>query len=201
MKKLIIILILALAITVWGPNAYADTPEKNPTPKNLYSFFIKHEERTYSSFIEMLIQNKEFEELRIKNEEIANKIKIKTEKTNKRIAQLKTHVGNTWYVFSGSSPRGWDCSGLVKWFYSDLGVDLYHSASLQMLSGNLVQDPLPGDIVSFTSSSGKSAYHNGIYIGDGMYVHSPKPGVRTKISRLSDYSPSYRGIVFTRVEY
>ena len=190
MKKLIIILMLALALVVWGPEAYADTPEKNSNPK-----------QSYSSFIQMLIDTKKAEDLRIKNEEISNQLKIRTEKINNRIAELQTYVGRTSYVFSGSSPKGWDCSGLVKWFHADLGVDLYHSAAIQMLSGNLVQDPLPGDIVSFTSSNGKAAYHNGIYIGDGFYIHSPKPGVRTKISHLSSYGENYPGITFTRIEY
>jgi cell wall-associated NlpC family hydrolase len=190
MKKLIIILALALILAVWGPDAYADTPEKNSNPK-----------QGYSPFIQMLIDTKKSEDLRIKNEEISNQLKIRTEKINNRIAQLQTYVGRTTYVFSGSSPKGWDCSGLVKWFHADLGVDLYHSAAIQMLSGNLVQDPLPGDIVSFTSSSGKVAYHNGIYIGDGFYIHSPKPGVKTKVSHLSSYGPDYPGIVFTRIEY
>jgi cell wall-associated NlpC family hydrolase len=190
MKKLIIILIVALALVVWGPTAYADTPEKKP---NLQS--------GYSTFILQLIENKKAEDLRIKNEEIQNLINIRTEKINNRIAELQTYVGRTWYVFGGSSPKGWDCSGLVRWFHADLGVDLYHSAAIQMLSGNLVDEPLPGDIVSFTSSNGKAAYHNGIYIGDGFYIHAPRPGVKTKISNLSSYGENYPGIVFTRIEY
>ncbi len=172
-----------------------------PTAESVSAKADSNEKQTYSAFIEMLIEHKKSEELRIKNEEISNQLKIRTEKINNRIAELHTYVGKTTYVFSGSSPRGWDCSGLVKWFHSDFGVELYHSAAIQMLSGNLVEEPLPGDIVSFTSSNGKSAYHNGIYIGDGLYIHSPRPGVRTKISTLSSYGPDYPGIVFTRIDY
>jgi hypothetical protein len=41
---------------------------------------------------------------------------------DKAIDKLSTHVNKTWYVFSGSSPSGWDCSGLTLWFYEQLGV-------------------------------------------------------------------------------
>jgi cell wall-associated NlpC family hydrolase len=40
-----------------------------------------------------------------------------TARLNEVIKYLKSRVGETSYVFSGSSPRGWDCSGLVKWTY------------------------------------------------------------------------------------
>jgi hypothetical protein len=62
-------------------------------------------------------------------------------KMNNRIAQLTEHVEKTWYVFSGSTPSGWDCSGLVMWFYSDFNIELTHSATDQMNSGLLVDTP------------------------------------------------------------
>lgn len=104
-------------------------------------------------------------------------------KMQNRILELKEHVGNTWYVFSGSTPSGWDCSGLVMWFYSDFGVELQHSATTQMHSGQITTEPVPGDIISF-SRNGERAYHNGIYLGDGMYIHAPSRGRATAISSI-----------------
>jgi cell wall-associated NlpC family hydrolase len=187
MKKLVIILMLALALVTWGPEAYSDTPEKNSNPK-----------QDYSSFIQMLIETKKAEDLRIKNEEISNQLKIRNEKIDNRILELHQYVGQTRYVFSGSTPSGWDCSGMVLWFYKDLGFDLEHSATKQMLAGTIVEEPLPGDIVSFSNNGGKNSYHNGIYIGNGLFIHSPRPGFRTKIASV-EKSSSNSTIVYTRI--
>jgi cell wall-associated NlpC family hydrolase len=187
MKKLIIILTLALALVIWGPEAYADTPEKNSNPK-----------QDYSSFIQMLIETKRAENLRIKNEEISNQLKIRNEKIDNRIEELNTYVGKTWYVFSGSSPKGWDCSGLVKWFYSDLGYDLYHSATTQKYAGELVTEPMVGDIVSFSYAGSDKSYHNGIYIGDGNMIHSPRPGKKTQIRAIEEITLNST-VTYTRI--
>ena len=119
-------------------------------------------------------------------------------KMNKRIEELKRHVDKTWYVFSGSTPSGWDCSGLVMWFYSDFGVELEHSATKQMNFGTITTKPIAGDIISF-SRNGKNAYHNGIYIGDGLYIHAPSRGRKTTISSIDTLPKEHR--VFTKIEY
>lgn len=120
----------------------------------------------------------------------------------KRIAQvvrrLKYYVGKTRYVFSGDTPQGWDCSGLVRWTYEKLGVTLEHSATKQKNSGTLVKNPLPGDIVAFSYGSGSSFYHSGIYIGNGKVLHAQQAR-GTFISSLD--SPLFAGnkITFTRI--
>lgn len=119
-------------------------------------------------------------------------------KMENRILELTEHVNKTWYVFAGSTPRGWDCSGLVMWFYSDFGVELEHSASKQMHSGEITTEPVPGDIVSF-SRNGKNAYHNGIYLGNDMYVHAPRPGRKTEISSIHTLPKEH--LVFTKLKY
>jgi cell wall-associated NlpC family hydrolase len=113
-----------------------------------------------------------------------------------RILELTEHVDKTWYVFSGSTPSGWDCSGLVMWFYSDFGVEFEHSATKQMHSGEITTEPTPGDIISF-SYNGEIAYHNGIYIGDGKYIHAPSGGRKTTISSIDTLPEKHR--VFTKI--
>jgi len=114
------------------------------------------------------------------------------------VRRLKYYVGKTRYVFSGDTPQGWDCSGLVRWTYEKLGVTLEHSATKQERSGTLVKNPLPGDIVAFSYGSGSSFYHSGIYIGHGKVLHA-QPARGTFISRLD--SPLFAGnkITFTRI--
>lgn len=97
------------------------------------------------------------------------------------------HVG-TPYVFSGSSPSGWDCSGLVRWAYQRAGVTLEHSASAQGRTGQPVKrrDLLPGDIVAW--KYGDDAYHTGLYVGNDRVIQALKPGTRTFVARLSRMS-------------
>ena len=87
------------------------------------------------------------------------------------------------YVWAGASPSGFDCSGLVMYAYSQVGVSLPHSAAAQYGSGVAVsRDQLQaGDLVFFNGLG-----HVGIYIGGGQFVHAPHTGDVVKISSLSD---------------
>jgi cell wall-associated NlpC family hydrolase len=118
-----------------------------------------------------------------------------------KVSELRTYVGKTWYVFSGSSPRGWDCSGLTTWFYSELGVELDHSASKQgHHAGRHVDAPKIGDIVAFSHLSSTKYYHVGIYIGNNKIIHAGfKPGRRTEAISLDDASFKNSEISFVRV--
>src|SRR5262249_36950965 len=77
------------------------------------------------------------------------------------------------YVWGGSSPGGFDCSGLVMWAYSQVGVSLPHSSYAQYNMGvSVPRDQLePGDLVFFDGLG-----HEGLYIGGGMFVHAPHTG-------------------------
>lgn len=87
------------------------------------------------------------------------------------------------YQWGGMSPSGFDCSGLVAYAYAQAGVSLPHNAAAQYGYGTPVsRDQLQaGDIVFFNGLG-----HNGIYIGGGLFVHSPHTGDVVKVSSLSD---------------
>ena len=104
------------------------------------------------------------------------------------IAKLKRYVGKTWYVFSGSSPRGWDCSGLTMWTYQQLGIELEHSASIQKNSGKKYKTPKIGDVVAFGWKNYSGAQHVGIYIGNGKMIHAPAPGQRTAVVSVKKWA-------------
>ena len=87
------------------------------------------------------------------------------------------------YVWGGSSPAGFDCSGFVMYVYAQVGVQLPHHAASQFNYGVPVsRDQLqPGDLVFFDGLG-----HNGIYIGGGQFIHSPHTGDVVKISSIHD---------------
>jgi len=91
------------------------------------------------------------------------------------------------YVWGGSSPRGFDCSGLVSYVFAQIGVSLPHSSYSQFGMGTPVSlsQLQAGDLVFFTGAS-----HVGIYIGGGQFIHAPHTGDVVKISSLSGYYSS-----------
>jgi cell wall-associated NlpC family hydrolase len=115
------------------------------------------------------------------------------------IKKLKSHVGKTWYVFSGSTPSGWDCSGLTMWFYEQIGINLEHRASKQEHAGEYTKDPLPGDLVVFKYSGNESAYHVGIYTGNGKMIHAPKKGHVTRTESIKTFGGNYSDILYVRM--
>jgi peptidoglycan DL-endopeptidase CwlO len=91
------------------------------------------------------------------------------------------------YVWGGSSPRGFDCSGLVMYVFAQIGVSMPHSSYSQFNMGAAVSlsQLQPGDLVFFSGAS-----HVGIYIGGGQFIHAPHTGDVVKISSLSGYYSS-----------
>ncbi len=121
-------------------------------------------------------------------------------KVNSVVTKLKKRIGKTWYVFSGSTPRGWDCSGLVYWTYKQLGIKVPHSANKQGHLTKGVKDPKVGDIVVWGYKGSKSYYHAGIYIGNGKAIHAGfRKGTTTQVIDVD--SPAFKGstIKFVRL--
>jgi cell wall-associated NlpC family hydrolase len=130
------------------------------------------------------------------------KIADDTSTLNETLVLVKNQIGVTRWVLGGSTPRAWDCSGLVTWTYGHLGIELYHSATAQRNAGTIVTEPKIGDLVSFNHRGWRSAYHIGIYVGPDEMIHSGgKPGDRTEIRSISDWSKvnGNSEVVYTRI--
>lgn len=87
------------------------------------------------------------------------------------------------YTYGGESPSsGFDCSGLIKYVYAQLGVELPHSSSSMVATGYQVQSPIPGDIV-WTQG------HVSLYAGDGMVVEAANYGTPVRhTAQWQDYA-------------
>ena len=102
------------------------------------------------------------------------------------------------YVYGGTSPKGFDCSGFTQYVFSQYGVSLSHSSSAQY--SNSVQisrsELQVGDLVFFSQTKGSSKVgHVGIYVGDNDFIHSAAPGKGVQYDSMdsSYYSSHYVG--------
>ena len=95
------------------------------------------------------------------------------------------------YLWGGTTPRGFDCSGLVQYVYRTLGINLTRVSQTQYLEGApLTRDELqPGDLVFFEKNG--DVHHVGIYAGDGYMIHAPYTGAVVSYQSIdSDYYKS-----------
>jgi len=99
-----------------------------------------------------------------------------------------TQIG-TPYAWGGAAPGGFDCSGLVMWAFQQAGIALPHSSQALAQGGQPValSDLQPGDVLTFYSD----ASHAGIYIGDGMMVHSSTFGQPVRVVPMQSSGPIY----------
>ena len=107
---------------------------------------------------------------------------VPTSAGNAVVEYAKTLVGVP-YVYGGNSPdEGFDCSGFVKYVFSNFGVQLPRTSYSQMNVGTPVtRDQLiPGDLVVFRGGG-----HVGIYVGDNYYIHAPQSGRSITVEEMN----------------
>ncbi|MFI3254371.1 MAG: NlpC/P60 family protein [Eubacteriales bacterium] len=77
------------------------------------------------------------------------------------------------YVYGGSTPSGFDCSGFTQYVYKNFGVTLNRSSRDQVYNGTAVSrsELLPGDLVLF-AKGGSTITHVGLYIGNNQFIHA-----------------------------
>lgn len=79
------------------------------------------------------------------------------------------------YVYGGTTPRGFDCSGYTQYVYKKLGITLNRTAASQASNGIIVarEDMQPGDLVIFSNTVGRRfGTHIGLYLGNGKIIHA-----------------------------
>jgi cell wall-associated NlpC family hydrolase len=111
------------------------------------------------------------------------------------IATAKKYIGVP-YVWGGSTPSGFDCSGLVQYVFKQHGITLNRTTKTQYQQGTFVKKSnlQPGDLVFFQNTYTAGISHVGIYIGSGEFIHaSSSQGVTISSLSNSYWSSHYYG--------
>ena len=95
------------------------------------------------------------------------------------------------YVYGGTTPSGFDCSGFVQYVYSHFGVNLPRTTTQQESCGTQipVSQAQPGDLY-FWGPKG-ATYHVAICVGNGKYIAAPEPGQSVSIGSTQYFQPSF----------
>jgi len=99
-----------------------------------------------------------------------------------RAARIAMRAVGVPYRWGGESPTsGFDCSGLVRWAYGRVGIDVPHNSYALYSVGRRVDEERmePGDVLFFEGLG-----HVGLYVGRGRMVHAPRSGREVEVVRI-----------------
>ena len=112
---------------------------------------------------------------------------------NQIVETAKKYLGVP-YVYGGTSPSGFDCSGFVYYVLKIHGITVSRTCASMYKCGTPINksDLRPGDLVFFQGTSAAGISHVGIYVGNGQFIHSPHRGKVVSFADLnSDYYTSH----------
>lgn len=115
-------------------------------------------------------------------------VKSQDTREAKLVNTAKKYLGVP-YVWGGTMPAGFDCSGFTSYVYREaLGIEIGRTTYNQMAIGHEVpvSQAKVGDVLVFYGGG-----HVGIYLGNGEFIHAPRPGENVKVSSFSELSPDY----------
>ncbi|MCZ6560392.1 MAG: C40 family peptidase [Gammaproteobacteria bacterium] len=104
----------------------------------------------------------------------------------KQLARTATQMIGVPYVYGGSTPKGFDCSGLVYYSYQQAGMSVPRTSQAQFKAARPVSlsAAQPGDLLFFRG--GRKISHVAIYIGNGYFVHAPSSGKTVSVANIKD---------------
>lgn len=155
----------------------------------------KKVEVTSRSAVERTTESKTTDTTSTTQEIVEEKTTTTTSSKGQEAANYVKQFVGCKYVYGGSTPSGFDCSGLTMYVYKKYGINLSHSATAQSKVGTKVEraNLQPGDLVFFKNYRTNTGIgHVGIYIGNNKFVHASteKTGVITS-SLTGSYSTRF----------
>jgi len=125
------------------------------------------------------------------NKGLLSKIEQARQQVNLKASELVVHaigfLGVPYQRGGNTVETGFDCSGFVKAIFEQtVGLVLPRRAEQQAAATQNIEkkDLAPGDLVFFNTMR-RAFSHVGIYIGDGKFIHSPKPGAEVRVESLA----------------
>jgi cell wall-associated NlpC family hydrolase len=109
----------------------------------------------------------------------------RTDSTGTRIVAISKSLLGTPYRFGGSTPEGFDCSGLIHYVYKQSGIKVPRSSQLLYLQAKKIPlDKLQSGDLLFFKINGKTVSHVAIYLNNGRFIHAPSSGKSVSTARL-----------------
>jgi cell wall-associated NlpC family hydrolase len=119
------------------------------------------------------------------------RLRVARRRARNRVVRAAWRAVGVPYRWGGSSMSGFDCSGLTRWVYGQVGVSLPHYSVAQWGYGRRVSRRAlrPGDLLFFSRLG-----HVGIYLGHGAVIHAPHPGAKVRFEWMRGWlSSSFYG--------
>jgi cell wall-associated NlpC family hydrolase len=102
-----------------------------------------------------------------------------------RATSVASNYAGSPYLWGGTSPRGFDCSGYTQFVYRRLGVNIPRTAQAQFDGSHKVGKRVrEGDLVFFFRTSPRTVFHVGIYGGENRVWHAGRPGTGVHLERI-----------------
>jgi cell wall-associated NlpC family hydrolase len=110
-----------------------------------------------------------------------------TPDAGEKAAKIAVSMVGRPYKYRGDSPTGFDCSGLVRYSYLAVGLDVPHGTKELRNATSAVggREMQKGDLLFF-SEKGKNFSHVGIYLGNSLFVHATSTGQPVRKDSLKD---------------
>lgn len=125
---------------------------------------------------------------------LSSQVKAASSNTSSNVVNAAKKYIGVPYVWGGSTPKGFDCSGFLKYVFNEgAGTNIPRTVAAIYSKGTKVSSPQVGDVVFFQTYK-KGASHAGIYIGGNKFIHSSSSkGVTTASLDNSYWSQRYLG--------
>jgi peptidoglycan endopeptidase LytE len=108
------------------------------------------------------------------------------------VDEAKKYIGVP-YVWGGSTPAGFDCSGFVNYVFNKVGVTVPRTVATLWAAEKPVMAPNPGDLVFYDINQTGNASHVGIYIGNNKFIHAGSSGITISDMTLTYWKTKYLG--------
>jgi cell wall-associated NlpC family hydrolase len=111
----------------------------------------------------------------------------RTQHPSDQVCDMALSFTGVPYVYGGTTPKGFDCSGLVQYVYREVGVALPRTARDQARTGRAatLRTMLRGDLIFFRINRDVIS-HVGIYVGKGRFVHAPGTGKKIRTDSIDN---------------